>query len=198
MNAYAKENAFFTAVAGLVLLAYGWLGGGLQGVHDRGPVYDASFVLFSIILKYGGAVMLAVGAWQYTGQSLSILADAIVSGLCGLTLFFCGITWIVMERSIAYLNNILVPVVSIFLMRNAAASFAAWRRAEKQGVVPRARPATSAAPRAERVEPAAPPAPHPASLASSALPKDGEPPPDEGYLAALAREKQEPPNASYE
>ena len=39
---------------------------------------------------------------------------------------------------------------------------------------------------------------HPASVRPAALPKDGEPPPPEGYLAALAKEKDEPPTASFE
>lgn len=189
MHGYAKENAFFTALAGLVMLAYGWYSVALYG--DLGPLHDASVTAFFLVLRYGGLIMIAAAAYQYTGQRLSLLVDAVVTGGCGLVLLLCGATWIALERSVADLNNILVPVVSLFLLRSGLASFAAYR-GSGESVPPAGRRV------AAQARPAAPPAPHPASLASSALPREDEPPPAEGYLAALAREKDEPPKASYE
>lgn len=199
MNQYAKDNAVWTGLAALFMMFYGWFGGAWIYPASADALYILLFDVFDWMLKIGGGCLAIVAIVCFLGHRLGLLLDAIFSGICGLILAGCPAYWM-LKGSVGF-QNILFIVLGIFLVREACRSWSAYgssshetKRESGEGRwfgIPTLEP-----PRAQK--PSIPEPPHPASLKSDALPKDGEPPPEEGYLAALAKEKDEPPSASYE
>lgn len=199
MNEHAKQNAFFAGIAGLMMLGYAF-GMGMSPRFDHGPVYAFSFNLFDWMLKIGGAALLIVAALCFSGRSIGMFLDAIVSKLCGIIMVGCAVCWTVYEGGLD-LTNLLIGIFGVMFIKSAITNWRLYfsragtgepirRESERRwfsGAVlepPKAQP---------------PPGPrpiHPASLQSEVLPKDDEPPPPEGYLAALAKEKEDPPTAA--
>ncbi|MBK8269533.1 MAG: hypothetical protein IPK83_15015 [Planctomycetes bacterium] len=178
MNRHASQNAGMAAFAGLILLVFGiwYLRHPMSPAFKRGEFYEFLFVLFRWTLCIGGVSLLGVAVICMIGKSIGLLLDAIVSGLVGILLLVCAVGWICYESSVD-LTNIVVLLVSLMLLKEGYANFNLWRVTAEAGLVPRA-----VVPRPE-----APPV----KIASGILPKEGEPPPPEGYLAALAKEKDE-------
>lgn len=178
MNRYAKLNAPTVAFAGFLMLLYAFMGGGWVYPADANEFYVFTLSAFDWLLRIGGAAMLIVAAICYTGARIGLLLEVIVSGLCGLTMWMCAGTWL-MNGSVG-INTILICVFGFLFLSAARSAWTMYRAGEGT-----TKPRVAAQPAA----PVAPPPPHPASQASSVLPKDGEPPPEEGYLAALSKEE---------
>lgn len=175
MNRHASQNAGMAAFAGLILLVFGiWYP--LSPAFKRGEFYEFLFDLFRWTLCIGGVSLLGVAVVCMMGRSIGLLLDAIVSGVVGILLLVCAVGWISYESGVD-MTNIVVLLVSLMLLKEGYSNFNLWRVTAEAGPVPRA------------IVP--PPEAPPVKIASGILPKDGEPPPPEGYLAALAREKDE-------
>lgn len=180
-NKYAQYNASTVAFAGFLMLFWAWYsGGGWVYPADASKVFVFSLHAFDWTLIIGGVAMLIVAAICFLGQRVGLLMETIVSGAIGLVFLLCAAIWVI-GNSIG-MQTILNGIFG-FMFISAARS--AWKM-YNAGAPDRT---TSGFPVQPVRAPEAPPTPHPASLASSALPKDGEPAPDEGYLAALAKEE---------
>lgn len=169
-------------------------------IFDHGEAYALSFTVFYGMLKIGGICLLLIAAVCWTGRPIALVLDAIVTTLCGLIMVGCAVCWTIFEKSMD-LQNLLIFIVGIMFTRSGFANGSLFVRGEgafegKSGGKSWFGIPTLEPPGAQ--EPPVPEVPHPASLKSDALPGEGEPPPDEGYLAALSKEKDEPPSASYE
>lgn len=172
MNPHAKKNTLYTAITAILMIWCGWF-----------TVFEdtTSVTLFVWTLRLGGIGMVAVALLCFMGMNAGLLMDAIISGLCGVIMVLCGLDWL--RHDGFKLFDFIIVVFGVMFVR------AAWTSWTLVGA--------SAAQEADAKPP--PPEPvHPASLHPDSLPKDGEPSPPNGYLAALADEKQEPPTASYE
>jgi hypothetical protein len=185
MNVHAKQTAATTGLAALLMLLYGWYGGGPQGVSSS-DLYNSAIDLFRWMLRIGGMAMLLTSVVCFTGLRVGLLLDFLVTGLCGAIMLGVGVIGL-FAGGAPGLQDILVLIFGLVFLRAAWSSWALHGEAGQ--------PAESAV--AARGA-SAPEAAHPASVHPEALPKDGEPPPADGYLSALAKEKEEPPSASYE
>ncbi|MCB9852997.1 MAG: hypothetical protein H6819_07870 [Phycisphaerales bacterium] len=182
MNRYAKLNAPTVTFAGAVMLFWAWYTGGGGWSY---PASASAFFVFTLhafdwMLLIGGAAMVAVGIVCYAGARVGLLLETIVSALCGLVMLMCAGTWL--AGGALGINTILVGFFGVTFTSGARSAWVMYRASDATGGQSSVRASTP-------VVPAAPPPPHPASQASSALPKDGEPPPEEGYLAALSKEE---------
>lgn len=178
MSQNAKYNASAAAIAAALMLYFGWVAGGMQGAVDHGAAYDLSFKVFNWMLRIGGLAMVVTAIICYTGKVVGLLMEAITSAVCGILMLGCAATWLAFERSLD-LNTLLVGVFSLTFLSAARHAWTMYKVDSGSTVRAVAMP----------VMPAEPVPPHPASQASSALPKEGEPPPEEGYLAALSKEE---------
>ena len=182
MNKYAKQNAIQSAITAVVMLLYGFY---LSATGWSSLVSDDLYILamevFKWTLKGGGAAMLVVALLCFAGQPVGLLLDCLVSGACGLIMAACGAIWITRGKGFD-LQDIVVLVFGVIFMRAAWISWTLF--AEAPAEVP---------PPAPEPEPI-----HPASIHPEVLPKEGDAPPEEGFLAAMSKEKKEPPTASYE
>src|SRR5207249_697681 len=111
---------------------------------------------------------------------VGLLVDALLTGVCAVVFAIVGIDWL----THGFTNGFLLPIFALMFGAAARHQFATWKNLGTSAfgafpVVP--------------VEPV-----HPASIRPEVLPRPDEPPPVEGYLAALAREKREPPRADME
>lgn len=183
MNRHAKENAGMAGFAGLVLIIYGFGFGGIGVYTDHGAFYEFLIRLYNWTIRYGGFALLAAAGVCFTGLRIGLLIDAVVSGLIGGILVLCVGGWFFYERSFD-VTNIVVVLIALMLLRSAYANFLLWNASAGERPPSRPAPSPSEAP--------------PIHIASGVLPKEGEPPPPEGYLAALAREKEESSKANYE
>lgn len=181
MNRYAKLNAPMVTLAGAVMLFWAW--------YTRGgwsyPASASAFFVFTLhafdwMLLVGGAAMVTVGIVCFSGARIGLLLESIVSGICGVVMLVCAGTWL--SNGSLGPNTILIGFFGFTYVSGARSAWAMYRGSAATPGPPGVRVSAP-------VVPAAPPPPHPASQASSALPKDGEPPPEEGYLAALAKEE---------
>jgi hypothetical protein len=180
----ARRNAGYTLIAGLVLLAFGLLSQPAYLVEDQ-DFYNRSLSLFFGTLKAGGGVLLLVAVLSFAGLRIGLLLDAVTSGACGLVMILCSAYWVKFDG--LDVSNALFIVFGILFVRAAFVSFSVFK-----GEAPSAgRPAIAAAD-----APASDPV-HPASLHPDSLPNEGEPPPPEGYLAALSKDQGEPPDAAF-
>ena len=174
-----RANAANTAFAAILMLLYGWYFSGATGL-SKDPTYNAAVDVFPWALRGGGVLMLIAAIVSFMGLRVGLLIDSIATGLSGVALGACALVWLTKSPSID-VQDVVILVFSLILVR---AAWIAWQMFSG----PPARPA-----------PPPPPDPiHPASLRPESLPKEGEPPPPDGYLSALAKEKEEPPTASYE
>jgi len=177
---YVKGHATTVALPGIVMLLYSQFGGRLAHMDEHGAIYNFSVDLFNYMLLIGSFAFFAIAAFCLTGRLIAMLSDAAVSFVCGGIMIACSIVWMISFKSIL-LNSIMFVVVGFILVRSGLGALDMYRR-----LIVTAPDATTSSPPTVPQEPTAP---HPASQASSALPKDGEPPPPEGYLAALSKEK---------
>lgn len=198
MNRHARDNALWAGIAAALMLYYGWGTGGWAIPSDATAFYETTIRIFDWMLRIGGILLAVVAVLCFAGIRLALLMDAFVSGLCGLIMVACPAYWILNDGlGIQYLMYVVFGVMFLNAARGCWTAFHASgpatagtpsRRTGWFGVQPL--PAPQAPPPPDPV--------HPASIHPESLPKDGEPPPPEGYLAALSKEKDEPPTASYE
>jgi hypothetical protein len=183
MNKYARQNAVQSAITAVIMLLYGFYlsaTGWSSTVTDE--LYNIAMEVFKWTLKGGGAAMLVVAILCLAGQRVGLLLDCLVSGACGLIMAACGGIWMARGKGLD-LQDIVVLVFGLIFMRAAWISWTLF--AETPAEAP----------------PQPPPEPepiHPASIHPDVLPREGDAPPEEGFLAAMAKEKKEPPTASYE
>ncbi len=189
MNQHARNNAVWAGIAAVLMLFFGW-GRGLVGMTDD-DFYNTTVAVFEWMLKVGGFALLVVAGMCFAGLRAGLLVDVFVSGIVGLIMVLCSIYWLGhgVTGGGFDIQDIMFLVFG-FMFLNAARG--CWVSYQATGG-PR-RPA----PLVPSIAPRAPEPIHPASLHPDSLPKDGEPPPPDGYLAALAKEKDEPPRASFE
>lgn len=189
MNQHARNIAGNAAVAALLMIAYGW-GIGLSGA-SKSAFYNLTVDGLNWTLRIGGPALLLVAGICFAGLRIGLLLDFLVEGLCGGIMIACGAFWLARWLgSIGQVGfDLQDPIVLIFGFMFARAALHSWARFGATAAAPAA-----AAPDLEKF----PPPIHPAELHPASLPREGEPPPPEGYLAALSKENEEPPRASYE
>jgi hypothetical protein len=206
MNQHARQNAFPVGIAAIVMLVYGFVFGGFSAAPDLGPFYETTIRVFNWMLRIGGVALVVVALLSMAGWTAALLCDFLISGVCGSIMAACGVYWTVQERGFD-IQNLLILVFGALFVRSALASWSLFATREAAAAVDSgghesptrggwfSRNSTTAqAPR----EPAPPEPIHPASIHPSSLPGEGEAPPEEGYLAALSKEDEEPPTASFE
>lgn len=199
MNQDVRENAWYCGLSGLVMLGFAFLQP-LSALYDHGPLYAGSFDVFRSTLLGGGTLLLVIAALSVANLGVAALMEAIVTSLSGTLMTACAICWTVYEGTID-VTNLLVLVFGLLMAQSGIRGLMAYRviaSRESVGAAPERTASTGwfGLKRGGPPVPAPPVAPeptHPASLASSALPKAGEAPPEEGYLAALSKERDEPP-----
>jgi len=204
MNRHAKENAFPAGIAALVMMLYGFAFGGIGVSPALGPFYETTIQVFNGLLKFGGLALGAVAVMSVAGLRAALLCDFLVSGLCGCLMAACAVYWTVQEKSLSVMN-VLILVFGVMFIRAAFVSWSLYWPAGEQdggesvdkaaggGWFGRKKPTPDSQVDAPKADPI-----HPASIHPSSLPEEGQPPPDEGYLAALSKEDEDPPSASYE
>ncbi|MCZ6817790.1 MAG: hypothetical protein O7F76_13975 [Planctomycetota bacterium] len=198
MNQHAKQNAVWAGIAALLMLYYGWGTGGWLIPANSTAFFEATFNWFDWMLKIGGICMAVVAVLCFLGLRVALLIDVVVSGLCGSILILCPVYWMFIVGP--GLQNIVFVIFGGMFVNTARGCWTAYRESggtvgtatRKQGGL------FGVEPLAPPVTPPPPEPTHPASIRPDALPKDDEPPPPEGFLAALAKEKDEPPRASFE
>jgi hypothetical protein len=212
-NPHAVTNAAYAGIAALMMLFFGWFYG-LSGISSN-AFYNLTVDVFTWTLRIGGLAMLAVAIVCYTGQTVGLLLDAIVSGLCGAIIFGCGAYWLIdgLQGGGISINYLLYVIFGGMFLNSARANWQHWAASARPSdgfnasppAVPLDQSTRTALPRRLRArgdspkpEPPNQPEPvHPASVRPESLTDETGPPPG-GYLAALAREKEKPPQADYE
>lgn len=187
MDERARATGVHAAIGALLMLAYGWGMGGFSAVSSAGKVYLLAVDAFNAMLKFGGVAMAISAGVCLAGQRPGLLMDAIVSGLCGAIMIVCSLVWILSGGGFD-IQDVFILIFGGLFLSGAKRSFVEYGLSAKVA----ARPATATS----TVE--APSAPHPASIRPTSLGALGEEPPPDGYLAALSKEEDEPPTASFE
>ncbi len=165
-----------SAFSGLFLLGIGYFFA-ISAVVDYGPFYTFLVHLFNWTLRAAGALLLAAAGLGMFKPRAGLTMDAVVSGLAGALLVVCVVGWTVFEKS-ADLYNIVIAFVALMLLRESYSGIMLFRTT----------------PGEDRVQRRPLPPPEPARvISSSVLPKVDEPPPEGGYLAALAKEQDDQP-----
>lgn len=175
---YVKQHASIAAFPGVMMLLY-YFFQRLGPARDFGTFYDLTFPILNYTMLVGGIAYLAIAMACTTGRLIFFLIDAIVTIVVGAVMLFAGLSWLSITKSIG-LYEILFVMFGMYFLRSGYIGFVQYRVLAAGRGTHRV---------AEASTPPEPQAPHPASLPSDALPKDGDPPPEEGYLAALAKEK---------
>lgn len=202
MNQHAKQNAFSVGIAAMVMMVYGFVVGGFGMAPDLGPFYETTIHVFNWMLKIGGVALAVIALLSLVGWRPALLCDFLISGMCGIIMASCGVYWTVQEKGFD-IQNLLILVFGVMFVRSAMVS---WSLFESGGSTVGAGDAPTGggwfgrkSPSGQEPQKPAPPEPiHPASIHPSSLPEEGEAPPAEGYLAALSKEDEEPPTASFE
>ncbi len=206
MPVTARQNAIQAGIAAMLMLFVGWVFAA-KGISGN-KFYNATVDVFYWSLRIGGILMALVAALCAANLRLGLLFDAIVSGACGVIMALIAIYWLIDAggvdlQSLIYLifggGFVSASLSAMRSYRMAGARDGPGRATEDALGVPRPvrhGGSETGTPDATRATPAT--MVHPASLRPEALPKEGEPPPPEGYLAALAKEKDDPPTASFE
>jgi hypothetical protein len=184
----ARRNAINSLLVGVVLLAYGFYWSPIYLVDDTG-IHNTTITAFFWMLRLGGVVFILVAGLLYAGLRFALLLDALVTGACGLILGGCDLYWIAEDGP--DIQEALYLIFGLLFLNAAFGSFRLYRR----GGSAESPVGASAAAGGQAAVPSDEP-PHPASVRPDSLPQDGSPPPD-GYLAALSKEKGEPPDASH-
>lgn len=187
MDERARATGVHAAIGALLMLAYGWGMGGFSALSSATATYVTAINVFNAMLKFGGIAMAITAGICLAGQRVGLVVDAVVAGLCGLIMVGCSLIWLTTGGGVD-VQDILILIFGGFFITGARRS---WADHQATG-------GTRAAVVARAATPKEPGAPHPASIrpASLAGAEDSEPP--EGYLAALSKEKDEPPTASFE
>jgi hypothetical protein len=206
MNQQAKDNAVWAGIAALLMLVYGWRYGTV-GISDSG-FYNTTVAVFNWMLRIGGIGMAGVAIICFAGLRVGLLIDVLVSGICGLIMVACAGYWL-LSGGFGFNDLLFLAFGGMFLnaARGCWSAYAASGPAAVGGASAVGGPAAGGGPSAGRgwlgvkpLQPPKPPSPpeppHPASVRPKTLPEDGQPPP-EGYLAALAKEDDEPPTAAH-
>ena len=143
--------------------------------------YNFTVDLFNWTLRAGYVAYAVIAVLCYVGVWPALLVDAVVTMACSASFLIVGIEWARQGE----LNGYLCLLFCIMFAAAGRHSFQTWRR-RRPGI--------------RTGEPvAASPAPaHPAAEHPDVLPAGDQPPPAEGYLAALAREKKDAPRADLE
>lgn len=187
MSQQARRNAGYAAIAGLVLLAYGLVTtpvfhvDEVSGTEEGYELFNASLHVFYAMLRFGGGALILTAGLCFAGIRFGILVSGVITGLCGLIMLACGGYWVSIDGWV--LSDILYLLFGFIFVRDAYLTLSLFRMGEPV-------PAQAATPVYD--EP-----PHPAGVHPESLPRDGEPPPADGYLAALSKEDEEPPTASH-
>jgi hypothetical protein len=185
----ARRNAAYTLVVGLVLLLYGWM---VRPVYsdELGSFYNATLDVFFWTLRFGGGVFVVIGVLAFGGLRAALLLDALASAICGAVMLLCGLYWM---KEIGFdLSRILFVFFGIMFLRAAKGSFTLFGGGEPAAVAADAAGSqehSAGIPSDQSV--------HPASQHPDSLPGEDQPPPPEGYLAALSKDKTEPPDAAF-
>ena len=186
----ARRNAAYTLIVGLVLLLYAWMSNPVYST-ELGSFYNATIDVFFWTLKIGGGAFVLIALLGFAGLRVAVLLDAFVSAVSGLVMLLCGAHWI--KETGFDLPRLLFVFFGVMFLRAAIGSISSFKGGES--IAPIA--AGAAEPQAQAGgAPADEPA-HPASEHPESLPAEGEPPPPDGYLAALSKDKTEPPDAAF-
>jgi hypothetical protein len=186
----ARRNAVYTLVMGLVLLLYGWTTGPLYD-DTLGSFYNSTIDVFFATLRFGAVVFIVIAVLAFAGLRWALLLDSLASMICGLVMLLCGGYWI-METGFSLMPGLFV-LFGVLFLKAAMSSFSLFKQGDS--ISPRAAalaPTESDAGNSHAAEP-----PHPASLHPDSLPGEDQPPPPEGYLAALSKEQSDPPDAAF-
>ncbi len=178
---FARGNAIYAAIGAALLLYYGF-GVGLVGTSGS-AVYNVSVDVCTLAMKSGGVAMACIAAACMAGIAKALLFDAVVAIGIGVVFALCGATWLLTTGD---WEGLLFLVFGAMFISSGRQCWNAYRSGagESHGFP------------VQPVEPVRPV--HPAEVHPDVLPKPGEPPPAEGYLAALAREKKAAPRAEHE
>ena len=203
-NEHASQNAAYAAIAALCMLGFGWFNK-LSGISSD-KFYNTTVELFSWTLRIGGFAMLAVAVLCFASLRVGLLVDVFVSGICGAIIAGCALYWLVHGFAgggfdpwdLLYLifgGMFLNAAKSCWISYTATAPPTAPGGDEQRApqVVP-VHSKSKAVP-AETPQPEEPV--HPASIRPTSMDANDDPPPG-GYLAALAREQDKPPQADFE
>ncbi len=181
-----RQVATHALAAGLLMSVFGWFFAS-TGI-SKSEFYNTMVDVFYWMLRIGGGLMMIVGVCCIVQLRGALLADAMVAGLCGLVMLLYSASGLLSGVGI-HLNHIVVLVLGLMFLGSARQSMVLFA-AEGASIVARPGVDRAAAPPVESI--------HPASVHPRSLPTELEPPPPDGYLAALSKEKDEPPTASYE
>lgn len=185
MDTHPRQAASYTAFSGLLMLLYGayLFSTGFSAVSGVPAIYGAAINVFKWTLLVGGLLLLVTAAVCAVGHRAGLILDTLISGASGALLVGCSGIWFAKGRGFDP-QDVVVMIFGIILVREAMGSWKIYAASALQIESP--------------VMPVRDPEPiHPASIRPESIP-EGDEPPAEGYLAALAKDKQEPPSASYE
>lgn len=205
LTRYVSGNAGFAA---LLMLFFGYMRLGTKGTSTS-ALYNFSVPALAWTLLIGGA-LLAIAAFL-TKQDIHVglLLDSGTSALCGLIFLAIGLFWTV--RDGVNLDSLLI-IFGVIFLRSAKEVWSLYRLGPDVelideatavsgfpvDVIPLNRPREikvkmrAAHDPPQHESPNAPAAPlPPAAVSDPALPKPHEPPPPDGYLAALGRAKRD-------
>lgn len=182
----SRQAASYTAFSGLMMLLYGayLFSTGFSAVSSAPAIYSAAIAVFKWTLLVGGLLLLVTAAVCAVGHRAGLMLDAVISGASGALLIGCAGIWFAKGKGFDP-QDAVVLIFGFILVREAIGS---WKIHGATATTNESRPAPP---------PPAPEPVHPASIRPDSIP-EGDEPPAEGYLAALAKDKQEPPSASYE
>lgn len=174
-----RSHATSPLLPAALFFFFGWM----QYIDTDSSLTD--FYNFSVhwcnwSLRIGSILFLIAAVACYAGIAAGLLLDAVVTACCALMFLVVGANW----SSYGFVNGYLFVIFAFMFGTAARRSFQIWK--SMRGV-----PLPS-----DRTPPARPL--HPAEIHPDVLPKADEPPPPEGYLARLAREKREAPRADHE
>lgn len=195
MNRHAKSNAIWTGIAALMMLYFGW-GSSLVGTSEN-AFYNTTVDIFTWTLRVGGICLVVVSAVCLAGLRVGLLLDALASGITGLSFVLCAAYWLAAGGGFD-INDLLILIFGGMFLKSARECWTAYAAsaADVQAAAPTNRGWFGVKPLEPPKPPAKPEPPHPASIRPKSIPEGGEPPPG-GYLAALAKEDEEPPTASF-
>jgi len=179
MNKHAKQTAATTGLAALLMLFYGFYASPTGISHSE--LYNTAVDVFRWTLRVGGFAMLATSITCFLGSRVGLLFDFVVTGSCGIVMVLVGGVGL-FAGGAPGMQDVLTLLFGGVFVRAAWTSWGLFNTATDDAV--------QAAPEPEPV--------HPASIHPDSLPQDDDPAPPNGYLAALSKEKEEPPSASYE
>jgi hypothetical protein len=192
-------------ISALIMLIVGWAVAA-KGI-SASTFYNTTVDVFFWSLRIGGIAMAIAAALCAADFRIGLLLEAITSAVCGLLMTLIAVYWLIDAGGLdlQYLLYVIFGGGFLTTATSTMRSYQALRAqgghnpaagAERTGGVFGVPGGGGQSPPYQRAP--VPEAVHPASVRPASLPKESEPPPPEGYLAALAKEKDEPPTASFE